>query len=202
MPNIPTPFIGGSDSPSIDRTAKRELQPPFAPGVEAEVDPSVRPAEESAIDADPAAAPPVEPDAVAEQEAVAEPAVEAAQEEVLVAEPVSEAEADLKTVISEISEAEAPEMPDEAGEMRAEEDLDIPDFLLGPDATQTAARSTTDAARSETAEALREKAQELLAGEAGDQIRSLISALEGMATEDAVPRAFAAGYLARDREET
>ncbi|UCF20482.1 MAG: hypothetical protein JSU87_03470, partial [Gemmatimonadota bacterium] len=89
--------------------------------------------------------------------------------------------------------------------------LDLPDFLTGPDAIPTVEAdgeeiASRDAAESddtlagmvrlETAERLERTANELLRGERGDWIRTLIADLGSRGPEIAVPRAFAAGYLA------
>jgi hypothetical protein len=120
----------------------------------------------------------------------------------------------------------APSIPATAPQAPDDENLELPDFLLGTDASAAAqmeaerdtpapevqageaeppAESAEDTlagtVRLETGERLTETARELLNGERGDWIRTLIRDLSGYGYDIAVSRAFAAGYLAAKTEE-
>lgn len=98
--------------------------------------------------------------------------------------------------------------PVDRAEAAGEDDTELPDFLLGPDGAEEEAEAPEpppseppEAPVFGSVEALAEKAQELLEGERGDRLRSLIAELTGFPAEDAVVRAFAAGYLSAKAKE-
>ncbi len=189
MSQFPTPFVGGADDPNADRSASKEWAPPFSTDMEKNAAPAAP------------AAPGGAPVPAAPPENAAEPS-----EETPIVEPAAAA-------------SEPTAETDEAGGAEDSSDL-MPDFLMGseePSPSSTvppeqgaeilelsdlAEAETPEAARPESEEALSEKAMELLAGAEGGWIRTLVSDLEGGSAEHIVTRAFAAGYLARVREES
>ncbi len=251
MPTIPTPFIGGADSPQRDSAKKKSFAPPYHPG-------SVEPDEATIPDVDPADAPwefeaedeeagfervPVEMEAEASdgltepepepEEAPAAPAEAFEPTEVEPAEPVL---AEFKTVAigsppalqpaveegvldEEAFEPIGPLSDEAEAAVDAErvdegEGHDLPSFLLGPDATaaeEPPGRDEFERALDEeaielgqteqSAEQLAELGRDLLAGEEGERIRALIDDLRSLTADIAVPRAFAAGYLAAKKRE-
>ncbi len=84
--------------------------------------------------------------------------------------------------------------PSEAAQTAAEE-LELPDYLSEPEA-----EGESEGLPAEVIERLARVAHQLLDGEQGGWIRVLIADLSSLSTEIAVPRAFAAGYLAAKDE--
>lgn len=253
MPTIPTPFIGGADSPQRDTAKGKELARPYTPGsveLEAPVTPEVEPEPESApwesvvgaenVDIDVKSVPveaaaaewQTEPE---EPEPAKGPPAPAESLEPQEAEPAEPVLAEFKTVA--LTSMEPPLQPEgdeteaagtgfepiDAAEDQAEvatyseedeeaEDSEFPSFLFGPDATadegppepveRASARPSFEAGETEeTADRLTELGRELLTGEDGEEIRALIAALRPLTADIAVPRAFAAGYLAAKRRQ-
>jgi hypothetical protein len=197
---IPTPFIGGADSPHTDEAAGQELQPPFYPEPEGEAAEATSGAASASL----------------EPPALTEPALLEAEAATPIAETASDEE-EIHVFIEEVSpEDEAPDaekaLPVEAAAAEGEsleaqegeaEEAGIPEFLTGPDTPVPSTRIAGETVRLETPQRLAEAAQDLLQGDQGDWIRTLIADLGPHAPEIAVPRAFAAGYLAaRAREES
>ncbi len=95
----------------------------------------------------------------------------------------------------------------EAGSDTAEtEDLEVPDWLLGSEEATTEIGESTPAKElddrgTDSLVRLAEQAEAMLTGSHGDRIRTLIANLSPYTIEIAVPRAFAAGYLAARAEE-
>lgn len=184
MPTIPTPFIGGADGPQNDRTDETDLEPPFFTEA-AESEKQAEPGAGAAEPAEAEAEPPFffEPEAPELEEQV--PAQEAVpdREPIPIEEvaPTAEPEpAFLAPSTDEvIQEAPAASQEGEGGE--------LPDYLFGAD---------TPPPLPESPELLAHKAEELLEGAFGDRIRDLVASLGSAAAEFAIPRAFAAGYLA------
>ncbi len=96
------------------------------------------------------------------------------------------------------------------------EGYEFPSYLFGPDATTAAGPLERDefepavapedgsaepGEARDTAERLTELSRELLAGDEGERIQALIDDLRPLAADIAVPRAFAAGYLAAKRRQ-
>jgi hypothetical protein len=209
--DIPIPFIGGAEGPRREWPAKQPLEPPFAPGGEAEVETGP---EEAAI------ADEFETELDETFEAEAEPVV------IEIEEPI--AESVLEDEPGSVDEPPvAPSAPAVTPGTPGDREFELPDFLLGSDAgdvAQVSEELETTAAfefvaeqpepppesaedtlagtvRLETGGRLAEKARELLDGERGDWIRTLIADLRGYGHDVTVPRAFAAGYLAAKKEE-
>ena len=192
MSQFPTPFVGGADDPNADHSASKEWAPPFSTDME-----NPAPAAPAAP-----AVPGGAPEPAAPPENAAEPS-----EETPIVEPAA------ATATEPTAET------DEAGGAEDSGDL-MPDFLMGseePSPSSTvppehdaeilelsdlAEMETPEAARPVSKDALSEKAVELLAGTEGGWIRTLVSDLEGGSAEHMVTRAYAAGYLARVREES
>jgi hypothetical protein len=178
---IPTPFIGGAESPRRGSDEDKEMQLPFAPQEEGAVEPEAAPAD-------------VDEQAPLEQPIRIE--VEGAEEaeEPLPAEPVEAAaelaEPDVAYAAADVDEPEP-------------ESFEMPDFLFGPDsAAQEAASKAVEAVEHlEAPDELAEIARTLQDGDFGDRIRELIQELGDSAPDSAVPRAFAAGYLAAKKSE-
>lgn len=251
MPTIPTPFIGGADSPQRDTAEGKELARPYTPGSvepEAPVTPEVEREPESApwesvvgaedVDIDVKSVP-VEDEAAEwqrepeEPEAATAPSAPAESPEPQEAEPAEPALAGFKTVAvpsmepplepedEERGSADAVVEPIDAAEAElatfpeadeGAEDSEFPSFLFGPDATKgEAPREPVEGAgvtpafeageSEDTEDRLTELGRELLTGEEGEEIRALIADLRPLAADIAVPRAFAAGYLAAKRRQ-
>ena len=197
MPRIPTPFIGGSDSPRREQ-GKEVLAPPFHPE-----------AEEAEV-----TSPAAEPEAVVEEAAESE---EAVQIEAAEAEPESGDEAIMavggeepEPLTNDLEEIAAEEFAVGIEEVEEEEetvtakagDAFFPDFFDGSDGIGSAEEATDKEAPPSSRERLAQMAEELRAGEFANLIRTLIDELGPYAAEIAIARAFAAGYLAaKDREE-
>lgn len=183
MPKIPTPFIGGSDSPRRE-AAKEDLAPPFHPEAEE--------AEVVSLAAEPEDE--VAPIGVAEPESGDE-AIVAVGGEIEEPEPLAN---DLEEVAAEEFAIGIEEVEEQEEVVAAEAgDAFFPDFFEGSDGIGPA-----EEAPPSSRERLAQMAEELRAGEFGNLIRTLVDELGPYAAEIAIARAFAAGYLAaRDREE-
>jgi hypothetical protein len=208
---IPTPFIGGAESPRRGSDEDKALQLPFSPQEEGAVKPEAAPAD---VDEQ---APPEQPirievEAVeAEEPLQAEPAEAAAEaEEPLLAEPAEAAAEAEEPLLAESAETEAEPAEPEALETDPETEepvaaggLEVPDFLFGPDSA--AREDTSDPVPAEehyeAPDELAEMARALQEGKFGDRIRELINDLGDSTPDSAVPRAFAAGYLAAKKLE-
>jgi hypothetical protein len=197
---IPTPFIGGSESPRRD-AEQQEIAPPFHPGSE-ETEPL-----------SPEAAPELEDRARLEESG-------AVEEEVLV-DPVDIAAGEVVPISIQVLGADSvggEQESDLEGPVAAD-GTDFPGFLAGPDgialdveeevpAVEPVPEDVRTSEEQETVplaslEQLAEKAAELKAGELDAWIRSLVDQLGPYAPEIAIARAFAAGYLAaKDSEES
>lgn len=192
MPTIPTPFIGGADGPEHDRTDETDLEPPFFTDEPAESREAPEPGAGAAEPAEPEAEPPfffVEPEAPEEpvptQEAVPD------REPVPIEEVAPEAEPEPAFLAP--STGEEPAVPPHA------EDEELPDYLFGPDTPPPFSSPQGTGATPpfpESPELLAHKAEELLEGAHGDRIRDLVASLGSATAEVAIPRAFAAGYMA------
>jgi hypothetical protein len=196
VPTIPTPFIGGADGPQHDRTDETDLEPPFF----SEAAESEKQAEPGAGAAEPA-------EAEAEPPFFFEPEAPELEEQV----PAQEAVPDREPIpIEEVAPTAEPEpafLAPSADEARPEapasskegEGGDLPDYLFGAD-TPPPFSSAEGAAATlplpESPELLAHKAEELLEGAHGDRIRDLMASLGSASAEVAIPRAFAAGYIA------
>jgi hypothetical protein len=220
---IPTPFIGGTDSPRQDRSAKDQVVPPYAPGAD-------EPAAEDAAAADlgPESAEetlePVSGEATSETPAVDVEALEPEAPEYEVPVDVEWLDAEPESAVGEEApiefveleellpseEAAAAGAPDlarspEARDFAAADDQSgLPDFLSGPDGggpEVPIAESEQAFVPGESLEALAEEAEWLLQGEQGERIRALMADLGRYRADIAVARAFAAGYLAAKRRE-
>ncbi|NIN71289.1 MAG: hypothetical protein GTO46_04990 [Gemmatimonadetes bacterium] len=191
MPTIPTPFIGGADSPEQNRTDQTDLEPPFFSDEPAE---SPDKPEPGAGATEPAAEE-AEPPFFFETETTSEEPL-----------PTQEATPDTEpiTVEEEVAPAAEPEpaflspTADEGAAAPQESDVDLPDYLFGADTPPpfTPAEGTAPPPLPESPERLAHKAEELLEGTFGDRIRDLVASLGAAAAEVAIPRAFAAGYMA------
>jgi hypothetical protein len=195
VPKIPTPFIGGAESPRRGSDEDKELQLPFSPEEKEAVEPEAAPAD---VDEH---APPEQPIRIeveateAEEPFVAEPVEAAAEaEEPFAPDPVEAA--------AELAEPDVAEAAPDVDEP-TEKALEVPDFLFGPDsALQEAASEALEAEEHpEVPDELAEMARALQEGELGERIRELINDLGDSAPDSAVPRAFAAGYLAAKKLE-
>ena len=206
MTKIPIPFIGGTEGPRSQPPDKEVLQGPYAPGLDAEEEAVTASAGDAGQEslgqtelAEPEPGAPVRIEVVDLDESPAD-----------VTDP-TEPEPGLASGFEApaVAAASAPPVPE--GEATGDTSLDLPDFLIGPDAvpveeedseviTDTEEPESEDTlagmVRLETADRLERTADELLRGERGDWIRTLIADLGTRGPEIAVPRAFAAGYLA------
>ncbi len=222
MPTIPPPFVGGPDAPQRDSTARREAAPPFYPGQPPDVESlAAETAEEPEGPATgwggpvEAGAPP-EPEELPAEEL--EPAEEAEPAEPVLAQaktvPLDRPpppQPDLAEVSAEVPAADEPAVtpePEPAVSVVSEEvaeAYEFPDYLFGADGTPDEATPTdvehVTTVAPEREERLADLADELMAGEEGDQIRALIEELGPLASEVALPQAFAAGYLAAKKRE-
>jgi len=199
---IPTPFIGGSESPRRD-PEQQEIAPPFHPGLE-ETEPL-----------SPEAAPELEDRARLEE------SVSGAVEEEVSLEPVDIAAGEVVPISIEVLGADSVggEQESDLEEPVAADGTDFPGFLAGPDGialdveeevptVEPVPEDVTTGEEQRTGqlasiEQLAEKAAELRAGELDAWIRSLVDQLGPYAPEIAIARAFAAGYLAaKDPEES
>jgi hypothetical protein len=178
---IPTPFIGGAESPRRGSDEDKEMQLPFAPQEEGAVEPEAPPAD-------------VDEQEPAEQQPIRIEVEAAEAEEPLPAEPVEWA--------AELAEPDVAYAAADVDEP-VPESFEMPDFLFGPDsAAQEAASEALQAVEHlEAPDELAEMARTLQDGDFGDRIRELIEELGDSAPDSAVPRAFAAGYLAAKKSE-
>ncbi len=203
MAKIPIPFIGGAEGPRREPLDKGALETPYHPDATAEEGPPepspglVEP-DDQAVSSRPEPAAPVRIEVVDLDEAPGSGATEPDQD--LEAEGPAGAAATAEE--TGISGAAAQELPD---------------FLMGPDGSaaeievegqevsiEVGAESDdtlTGVVRLETAERLERLADDLMRGRRGDWIRTLIADLGPQRPEVAVPRAFAAGFLAAKAEE-
>jgi hypothetical protein len=206
--NIPTPFVGGTDSPRRGSDEEKTLQPPFAPGGEAfhgsdgpESDDDVRPEEAVRLDVEDLDEEDLLPDMSSEGEDIA---IEGPTYDLEWPEgPEPETASEVTEMIEVAPEAEPAEDPARTRESTevAGSGADMPDFLLGPD---SGAAEEAEPIEEETVlpkERLVEMAAKLQEGALGESIRVLIGDLSVYTPEIAVPRAFAAGYLAAKKEE-
>lgn len=201
MPTIPTPFVGGAESPERDRTDQTDLEPPFFNEEPAEATQEPKPGAATPQAAESEAEPPFffEPDAP-DQEAPPPQQAVSGQEPVPIDEVTFAPEPEPAFLAPQADEAppEAPAAPQESA------DEELPDYLFGPDTPPPLSSSQEAAATPplpESPELLAHKAEELLEGAQGDRIRDLVASLGSAASEVAIPRAFAAGYLAAKRGE-
>jgi len=207
--NIPTPFVGGTDSPRRGSDEEKGLQPPYAPVSDAvtEIEAAAPLADEQTDHEEPL---PVVIDDLDEEDLLPdmstegeEIAIEGATYDLDWPEPLLEtpsAQAGTTTEPELAPAADAPVMgePSVAG-ARAE----MPDFLLGPDsgdAAEPLAGPVSAAPVVASKEELVEMALTLQKGALGGPIRALVADLSVYTPEIAVPRAFAAGYLAARKE--
>lgn len=182
MPTIPTPFIGGSDRPQHDRSDENDLEPPFFS----------EPAEPEK-QAEPGAG------AVEPAESEAEPPFFLELEDAEEAAPVQEAAPEPEPEPDFLAPT-ADEPPHEAHAAPAgSADIELPDYFFGPDTPVPYSSPKGTAAAPplpESPELLARTAEELLEGAHGDSIRDLVASLGSATAEVAIPRAFAAGYIA------
>lgn len=198
MPDIPTPFIGGSESPRGGETAgRRELAPPFYPQVPAE---GVEPAASSEVHRGTPAS--------KASHTSREPETQAPELEEVIRIEIVEEEEEPGTFEQVPLAAKEPArsipvdaVGDTAGPSQAAE-LEFPEFLLGPDGgTEKAVTAEGEEAHEAPRERLAQVADELKRGTLGARIRALIADLRSADAAAAVERAFAAGYLAAKEEE-
>lgn len=202
MPTIPTPFIGGADSPERDRTDETDLEPPFFSDEPSEQPEKPEPGAGAAEPAEAEAEPPFffEPEAAEQEEPL--PAQEAGPPQ----EPVPIEEVTLAPEPEPaFPEPDTEEAPPEAPTPSAEgAGNDLPDYLFGADTPVPFSSPQVGPGVEqlpESPELLAHKAEELLEGKLGDRIRDLVAGLGAAAAEVAIPRAFAAGYLAATRDQ-
>lgn len=194
MPTIPTPFIGGTEGPEHDRSDQNDLEPPFFAEEPAESRKEPEPGAGAAEAADPEAEPPFffEPEP---EDPVTSPETAPDQQPVPIEQVTpSEPGPDVLTPSAEPEPADQP----------AGDDEDLPDFLFGPDTPPPFSSPKGTAATAplpESPELLATQAEELLEGAHGDRIRDLVASLGAATAEVAIPRAFAAGYMAAKRGE-
>ncbi len=219
MSTNPTPFIGGTESPRQDPSARDEFAPPYVPGAHETPAEGVTPPdlgmespeealEPTQAETGAAEAPPVEVEALEPEVPEIEVPVQwvdAEAEAIFTEEAPAEFE---ELVLSEEEVAEAAPAggpPPEAQEpAAAEAEPGIPDFLFGPDGggPEIPIQEPEQApVLGESLERLAEEAERLLQGEQGERIRALIADLGRHGADIAVARAFAAGYLAAKRRE-
>lgn len=214
MTKIPPPFVGGTDTPHRGSDEETAFQTPYSPTREeaAPAEPvSPEGGNETAADAD---EPPAEaevdelyeedllPDMAAEGQEIAiegpmydlewpeQPEPETATEP---AEPAGYA-SDLQGFAADEAVATEPAEP-------PADDTEMPHYLLGPDSGEE--EVTAEPAGDESVqpkEELVELAATLQAGTLGQSIRELVEELNVYPPDIAVPRAFAAGYMAARKE--
>lgn len=212
MTNIPPPFVGGTDSPRRDSDEEKALQAPYSPTEEAtEPAESVGPEGGQATAAEAEA----ELDELYEEDLLPDMATEG--EDIAVEGPMydlewpeqPEPETETETAPSEPA-GFGPDLqdfgPDEAVAAEPAEESpagesEMPDYLLGPDSgeEEVTAEPPGDASVQSKQELL-EMAATLKAGALGQSIRDLVEELNVYPPDIAVPRAFAAGYLAAKNE--
>jgi hypothetical protein len=206
--NIPTPFVGGTDSPRRGSDEEKGLQPPYAPGGE--------PIPEAE------AAAPLTDEQTGLEEPIHVEVGDLDEEDLL---PDMSTEGEDIAIEGAMYDLEWPEGPELASEFAEEtvvtpvEDLpstaepaaepaevaggavEVPDFLLGPDIGEAElATEPVSGGPAVPKEELVEMALKLQEGTLGESIRALVSDLSIYKPEIAVPRAFAAGYLAARKE--
>lgn len=207
MTDIPPPFVGGADSPRRDSAEEKAFQAPYAP------------AEEGAAVAEPAGPPASSeesPSALQSEEELDElyeedllPDMATEGEEIAVEGPMYDLEWPEEPAPE--GRADFDESPDlglddaGAGDVGSAEpsasDAEMPDYLLGTDSdgsdVATEPRGKEGVADKES---LAHLALTLQAGLHRESIRELVTELNVYPPEIAVPRAFAAGYLAARKE--
>ncbi|UCC83047.1 MAG: hypothetical protein JSW46_19180 [Gemmatimonadota bacterium] len=191
MPTIPTPFIGGADSPEQDRTDQTDLEPPFFPDENAESPEQPEPGAGATEPAAEEAEPPFFFEPETPEQPVPTQAATPDSESIPIEEEAAQAAEQEPTFL-------APTADESAAAPQESEAEDLPDYLLGAD-TPLPFSSAEEAAappQPESPELLAHKAEELLEGILGDRIRDLVASLGAAAAEVAIPRAFAAGYMA------
>ena len=204
MPNIPTPFVGGTDSPRRGSDEEKALQPPYAPGWETAEAPAPTTDDKSG----PERPIKVEVSDLDEEDLLPDMSTEG--EEIAIEGPTydlewpEETETETSTgpaeIVDSAPDADLATTPEPA-EIAAG-GTEMPDFLLGPDSGE--AELAVEPASKEPAlpkEALVELSLKLQEGNLGESIRALVADLSVYTPEIAVPRAFAAGYLAARKEE-
>jgi hypothetical protein len=126
--------------------------------------------------------------------------------------PVAEAPIAGLEEIGRLADLQEPRAPQAAPELEqvpearpaGADELEFPDYLLGPDSIGPEGEGAAEAgeeSRRESPERLAEVAGELQRGSLGAWIRTLAAELGSYGAEIAVARAFAAGYLAAKQEE-
>lgn len=215
MTDIPPPFVGGTDSPRRDADEEKAFQTPYSPtgGETAAAEPSgPEGGREAATEVDEAQAE-AGSDELYEEDLLPDMATEG--EEIAVEGPMYDLD---------WPEQPEPETPADPAEMAglgpdlqdfgadevvaaepAEEppagDSTMPDYLLGPDSgEEEVTTEPTGDENSQPKEELVELAATLKAGAFGQSIRDLVEELNVYPPDIAVPRAFAAGYLAARKE--
>jgi hypothetical protein len=197
VPTIPTPFIGGADSPEQDRTDETDLEPPFFTDESSESPEQPKPGEGATEPPEAEAEPPFffEEEDAEQEEPLPAAQVAPAQEPIPIEEVTLTPEPEPAFLAPETEEA-----PPGASAPTAEgEGDDLPDYLFGADTPPPFTASAEGAAAPpppESPELLARTAEELLEGTFGDRIRDLVASLGAAAAEVAIPRAFAAGYMA------
>jgi hypothetical protein len=199
VPIIPTPFIGGSDSPRRDTEKQDRLAPPFVPeAAEHEDDSPGRVDREVAPTGEPE--PPlteqVIPIEVSEDEGVDQTAREGPAFEL--EELIREELAGPELLVASTEAAPAEEESSSAAPTAPDSEDFVPDWLVSSDIAaeedegEAQPKPTTFASATELAA----RAAELQQGEWADWIRALIAELGPYAAEVAIARAFAAGHIA------
>lgn len=205
MTDIPPPFVGGSDSPRRESAEEKAFQAPYAPaeGGAAEAGLAGPASSEESAEVGSEA----DLDELYEEDLLPDMATEG--EEIAVEGPMydlewpEEPEQETRPELDEPSDL----VPDDAGAgdvMSAEPsatDTEMPDYLLGADSDGDKV-ATKPAGEEGIADrkAVAEWALTLQSGPHRDSIRDLVAELNVYPPEIAVPRAFAAGYLAARKE--
>lgn len=206
MTDIPPPFVGGADSPRRDSAEDRAFQAPYAPA-----------------DADAAEAEPAGPASSEESasELQSEEELDELYEEDLLPDMASEGEE--IAIEGPMYDLEWPGNPEperrvefdgpadlEPGDVGGDEivaaepsasDTEMPDYLLGADSDDSEVATEQPGEKSVAGnEELADLAVTLQAGPHRESISDLVAELNVYPAEIAVPRAFAAGYLAARKE--
>jgi hypothetical protein len=211
--NIPPPFVGGTDSPRRDSDEEKALQTPYSPTREeaaASESVSAQGGQEEAAETEEFRAG-GEADELYEEDLLPDMATEG--EEIAIEgpmydldwpeqpEPETPAEgsepadigsdlqdfAPVETVVAEPTEPSAG-------------DTEMPHYLLGPDSADAGVTTQPGDENVQPKEELVDLAATLQAGALGQSIRDLVQELNVYPPDIAVPRAFAAGYLAASKE--
>lgn len=184
MPRIPIPFIGGGLLSQASKRRAEKIAPPFQPDMEA--------AEASGEDS-PAATEEVRSTREAEERTPLEAAAD---------------DWGPDTGFEHVTAAEAVEPAFSSSESPAE-GAQVPDYLVGAGEERTEEIERVEGSGAAAPELpagvnrqdLQYVLPELLTGESGKQIRDLIEKMKSETVERAIPRAFAAGYLAGRRRQ-